>query len=145
MTDYSEMKEQFLKNLNLPDGVTFKHFEGMNRYHFKYYGTGFLTLDLMNNYYHLHTREAYLRAVGVFDYSLNKDSGPNPAAIKRIPYENTDVFYKLVRFITNEETDDINIAKRPLRVLNDKYVCPRCNNTFIKAPRCPECGQLIKD
>ena len=145
MTDYSEKKEQFINSLSLPDGVRYKHFEGMNRYHFKYYGTGFLTLDLMNNYYHLHTREAYLRAVGVFDFSLDNNSGPNPAAIKRIPYDNTDVFYKLVRFITNEEIDDINIAKKPFKVLNNKYVCPRCNSAFLKAPRCPECGQLIKD
>lgn len=145
MADYSEMKEQFIKGLSLPDSVRPKRFTGMDRYHFKYYGKGFVVLDLCNNYYQLRTREEYLIAVGVFDYTLDNNHSPNSAAVKNIPYDDTEVFYKLVRFITNEETDDINVANRPFSILNNKYVCPRCNNVFLKAPRCPECGQLIKD
>lgn len=139
-------KEQFIESLNLPDGVWPKHFEGMNRYHFKYCGVGFVVLDLRNNYYHLRAREEYLKAVGVSDYTIDKNHSPNSGTLKCIPYDNTDVFYRLVRFITNEDIDNINTPKNPLSVLNNKqYVCPRCKKAFLKAPRCPECGQLIKE
>lgn len=44
--------------------------------------------------------------------------------------------------------EDINIPANPEKVIvkADKrhIVCPRCHNTFADAPRCPECGQLIK-
>ncbi len=26
-----------------------------------------------------------------------------------------------------------------------QYICGRCGVTFIKSPRCPECGQLVKE
>ena len=44
--------------------------------------------------------------------------------------------------------EDINIPANPEKVIanaDQRYiVCPRCRNTFADAPRCPECGQLIK-
>lgn len=26
-----------------------------------------------------------------------------------------------------------------------RYVCGRCGSTYLKSPRCPECGQLVKE
>ena len=46
--------------------------------------------------------------------------------------------------------NDINIPLRPKyrSRKNDgsiKYVCARCYASFLKASRCPECGQLVKE
>ena len=43
----------------------------------------------------------------------------------------------------------INTPMKPGNVIrsNDgqvKYICGRCGGTFLKAPRCPGCGQLVK-
>ena len=146
-------KEQFIESLKLPDSIRPKHFEGMNRYHFKYYGDGFVVLDLQNKYYHLRAREDYLRAVGVYDYTHDKNHPSKPGTIKCIPYNDTDVFDRLVYFITHDKTytaDDINTPRKPKEIIQTdngvvQYVCVRCENRFQKAKRCPECGQLIKE
>ena len=44
---------------------------------------------------------------------------------------------------------DINTPVAPKEEIIDpngelRFTCARCQMTFIKAPRCPECGQLIK-
>lgn len=43
---------------------------------------------------------------------------------------------------------DINTARYPVKVMEigEKkfFVCPRCKEDFLEAPRCPVCGQLIK-
>ncbi len=39
--------------------------------------------------------------------------------------------------------NDINIAKAPARIEGNQVICPNCTLEFIKASRCPECGQLI--
>ena len=148
--------ENFIESLDLPAGVQAKHFEGMNRYHFKYYGDGFLIVDLRKDYYHLRTREQYLRGVGVLDFSPDKNHSPNSAAIKNIPYSNTDVFYRLVNYITHRKTyipSEQTGINTPLKFINRLrkadgsvlYICGRCGGSFMKAPRCPECGQLVKE
>lgn len=45
--------------------------------------------------------------------------------------------------------NDINSRIRPKKILRNedgslRFVCGRCETTFSKAPRCPECGQLVK-
>lgn len=42
---------------------------------------------------------------------------------------------------------DINDPVSPKALSSDgtRYICPRCLFDFIKALRCPECGQLIKE
>ncbi len=43
-----------------------------------------------------------------------------------------------------DKVDDINNALPPTSISGTTVICPRCNEAFIKAARCPECGQLIK-
>ena len=93
------IRESFIESLNMPAGVEIKHFNGMNRYHLKYYGVGFMTLDLYNESYMIRTREKYLRSIHVNDYILDKNHSTNPASIKNIPYDDTNVLYSLVDYI----------------------------------------------
>lgn len=40
--------------------------------------------------------------------------------------------------------DDINTPKKPIGYDDsDRVICPNCNYHFVKASRCPECGQFI--
>ena len=48
------------------------------------------------------------------------------------------------------ENDNINIPMRPKNRIRKadgsiRYVCGRCQAIFNKSPRCPECGQLVKE
>ena len=60
--------------------------------------------------------------------------------------------YKLKHSVSSEPeeyADNINIPLKPKGIVrkNDgsiKYICGRCGQSFLKALRCPECGQLIK-
>ena len=50
----------------------------------------------------------------------------------------------------NVDTNSINFPLRPKNTIRKadgtiRLVCGRCEKTFIKAPRCPECGQLVKE
>ena len=55
-------------------------------------------------------------------------------------------FVKEVQYSAEEEkvivvvNEDINYP-RPV----GGWVCPNCGGVFVPAPRCPDCGQLIKD
>ena len=45
---------------------------------------------------------------------------------------------------------DINTPMNPKKEIYEdngtvKLQCPRCDSIFVKAPRCPECGQLVKE
>lgn len=49
-----------------------------------------------------------------------------------------------------EISDDINSPKKPKGIIHKKdgktqYICGRCGVSFLKSPRCPECGQLVKE
>jgi len=45
-------------------------------------------------------------------------------------------------------TNGLNIATKPAMIIQTEtlpiIVCPACEYSFTKAPRCPECGQLIQ-
>ena len=51
--------------------------------------------------------------------------------------------------INSDFETGINVALFPARVYMEEnikfYECPNCGVSFIKAPRCPECGQLVKE
>lgn len=51
---------------------------------------------------------------------------------------------------TQPVSDDINTPLRPKTIIRKadgtiQFVCGRCEESFVKAPRCPECGQLVKE
>ncbi len=143
-------KDSFIESLNLPDGIYAKRFAGMNRVHFKCHGVGFMIIDMKNNGYNLGTREEYLRDAGVYHFVVSNNLGPNRALIRDIPYEDTEVLFKLINYKLNGKMSDINTPMEPKsRMLesdgSSKYICGRCGNCFLKSPRCPECGQLVKE
>ena len=46
--------------------------------------------------------------------------------------------------------DSINVPMKPNSIFHRddgsvRYICGRCGVDFLKAPRCPECGQLTKE
>lgn len=55
------------------------------------------------------------------------------------------VFFKEADLLT--VPNNLNVAAKPALVIQTEtepmIVCPVCEYSFIKAPRCPECGQLI--
>ena len=52
----------------------------------------------------------------------------------------------LFRRLLGEGSNDINTPVEPKSISKDgiDVVCPRCEEKFKHADRCPECGQLIK-
>ena len=53
---------------------------------------------------------------------------------------------QLFNRLVGKEVDDINVAIEPKDISVDGFVviCPRCEEKFKHADRCPNCGQLIK-
>ena len=50
----------------------------------------------------------------------------------------------------NGSANDINTPMKPKEIKTEEngtvmYQCPRCNESFKEAPRCPICGQLVKE
>ena len=143
-------KNNFIDSLNLPDGIFAKRFNGMNRVHFKCHGVGFAVIDMKNNCYNLWTREEFLRDVGVYHFEKNENHGPNRAVIRDIPYEDTEILFKLFSYKLGGEAPGINTPMKPKNRIRKSdgsinYVCGRCSILFLKSPRCPECGQLVKE
>ena len=91
---------------------------------------------------------------GVYKIDLEKSS-PNHFVHKRIstrikligkPVQK----YELLDKVDEYTHDDINTPMKPKGIVrkNDgliRYICGRCGMTFNKSPRCPECGQLVKE
>ena len=82
---------------------------------------------------------------------LLRDHGLKNAPQRAMKLESELLAYIETVFQTEEQhnTDNINEPMIPKKVLsvsdNIHYVCGRCNTEFIKAERCPECGQLVKN
>lgn len=50
----------------------------------------------------------------------------------------------------NSIAGDINVPRRPKKIIRKQdgtvqYRCSRCDTLFLKAARCPDCGQLIEE
>ena len=141
-------KVSFFSSLTLPENVEIKQFEGMDRFHFKHKGKGFMVINLKNDSYQLRSREEYLKAIGVNDYDYDAGHPTNPAIIKSIPYSDTTILKQLVNYVISGTNDfSINKGKVPAKIIQIdgclKYVCPTCGSSFMRAKRCPECGQLV--
>ena len=70
--------------------------------------------------------------------------------------KNVDLLYKngeadpVKLFLKYEENTGINTPLSPKRIIEKpdgsiRYICSRCNIDFARAPRCPECGQLVDE
>ena len=143
-------KNNFIASLRLPDGITAYRYEGMDRVHFKCHGVGFSVIDMKNDCYNLSSREEFLRDVGIYRFEKTDNMGPNHAMIRNIPYEDTDVLYKLINYKLGGELIDINTPMKPKNRVRKSdgtmtYLCGRCGFSFVKSSRCPECGQLVKE
>ena len=50
---------------------------------------------------------------------------------------------------TSSLVSEINTPMLPRDIIQDNgvvhYICGRCENKFLKAQRCPECGQLVEE
>ena len=89
-----------------------------------------------------------------YSYEMNYKNKKSQILDDVRPYRydiyNPDLFEKALHIIVGKPIKvDINTAipvKKIEQVDDEKIVCtcPNCNTKFIKAPRCPECGQLIK-
>ena len=60
--------------------------------------------------------------------------------------EALDFIYTNLSFINSVSAISINTPISPKGMSTDGFViiCPRCENKFQRAERCPDCGQLIK-
>lgn len=50
----------------------------------------------------------------------------------------------------NVSKNDINFPMKPKGIIRKNegktlYICGRCGKSFVRASRCPECGQLVKE
>ncbi len=91
---------------------------------------------------------------GVYKTDIDK-SRPNHFVSKRIATRVKLIGKPVQRFellnsIEVDSIDDINIPKKPKNTIRKidgsiQYVCGHCEKSFMKALRCPECGQLVKE
>ncbi len=88
---------------------------------------------------------------GVYKLDIEK-SGPNHFVHNRIATKIKLVGKPVQRleYVEADNNDDINTPKKPKNRIRKadgsmQYICGRCNTTFLKSQRCPECGQLVKE
>lgn len=91
---------------------------------------------------------------GVYKLDVEK-SGPNHFVHERIATAVKLIGkpvhgFELLNEVETNEADSINTPLKPKKkyIIGNgmiRYVCGRCDTTFTKAPRCPACGQLIKE
>ena len=79
---------------------------------------------------------------------------PNYDLFSEVYPEDYDDFLQLVSLkLGRKKTDNLRGINTPLKLRdvirsNDgtvKYVCGNCGKAFMKSPRCPDCGQLVKE
>lgn len=109
-------RDNFIESLGLPEGFEVKHFEGMNRFHFKYNGVGFAVIDMKRDSYNLRTREKYLDAVGVADYGITQHHSPNSAFVRDVSYNDTAVIFKLFEYVSGESFEAGSFVKQELEL-----------------------------
>lgn len=95
-------QDTFIPSLLLPSGFEAYRYRGLNRVHFKYYGDGFMVVDMKKRSYNLGTRERFLNDLRIENYVVTENLGPNRALIKDIPYNNTTLLYILIGYIAGK-------------------------------------------
>ena len=96
--------EDFIINLNsmLPAEFEAKKFEGMPRIHIKYNHYGFAVIDLKRDSYNLAVLEGLFSAVGIQEYEHISNMRNKTNRIRSIPYENTSILQKLLKYINDD-------------------------------------------
>lgn len=61
-----------------------------------------------------------------------------------------DEYCAALNDLWNQKIMNINVPMIPKDIVkvtdgSVKYICGRCESTFVKNARCPECGQLVKE
>lgn len=154
MGTLDELKSGFIESLSLPDDVEVRYHKGP-RIHLRYGGDGFCLIDCFQKWYTLSSREEFFDRMGVSGYEIVTNQKRNNAVYRRIEYDDVSLLINLINLIRSQSEDisekiiDINTPIPVEKVFRDadgtiKYRCPTCGTDFLKAPRCPECGQLVK-
>ena len=124
-----------------------------NRYRIMENGSSFF---VKSKYYRLHLCDEDKRKLDRHpeytwkpNYKDVKNKMEDPVRPYRYDITDPELFIKALDIIAGKITESgINIATPPksIQIVGDDIfcVCPNCGVSFIKAPRCPECGQLIK-
>ena len=106
------------------------------------------------DYSHAPKRLVFARINGVFKFLGVFETHPvYEADVLTRQHVRIATEYKLkspVKTITEPVADSINYPLKPKGTIRKsdgsvKYICGRCGESFFKAPRCPECGQLVKE
>ena len=94
-------EDLFINKLNklLPDGFEAKKFNRMPRIHIKYRHYGFAVIDLRSDYYNLYVLGGLFSSIGVTRFERVKSYSNKTNRIMRIPYEDTVVLEKLLKYV----------------------------------------------
>ena len=149
-----EFKTDFVASLCLPEDVEVRYHKGP-RIHLRYGGDGFCLIDCFQEWYTLSSRKEFFDRMGLSGYEIVTYQRRNNAVYRRIEYGNISLLNKLIDMIrsrsdyTHEKATDINTpipVETVFRSIDGKIIfrCGRCGSIFVKAPRCPECGQMAK-
>jgi hypothetical protein len=125
-----------------------------NRYRIMENGS---SVFVKKNFYRLHLCDedkkkidSYPEYSFVMNYKSIKDQQLDEVRPYRYDIYDPELFEKALNILVGKHVEsDINIAV-PAKLIEEisgegtVCTCPKCNIRFIKAPRCPECGQLIK-
>ncbi len=125
-----------------------------NRYRIMENGSSFF---VKNKYFRLHLcdddkhrLDPYPEYVSEPNYKDVANKKVDPPRPYRYDITDPELFIKALHLIIGKPmVNDINVAVPPRSIDYSgeviRYVCPNCGENFLKAPRCPECGQLIKE
>ena len=96
--------EDFIIKLNsmLPAEFEAKKFDGMPRIHIKYNHYGFAVIDLKRDSYNLAVLEGLFSAVGIQKFERISNMSNKTNRIRSIPYENTSILQKLLKYINDD-------------------------------------------
>ena len=117
--------------------------------------------------FEVHARKEYM--IVLYDENDKLGNGLLSTSKINIPATKYNKNYQYYSEVSPEEYDDflrfvrsrlgksknttlagINSPMKPKDIIIKKdgqimYICGRCGKTFVKSPRCPECGQLVKE
>ena len=103
---------EFIYKLNnqLPYGFEAKKFNKMPRIHIKYDHYGFAVIDLNKNNYNLFAIDGLFAAIGIRNFERYSSHSNKTTRIMHIPYEDTDILEKLIKYVKENPSSIKSIA-----------------------------------